>query len=63
MFVWDEELCYINFKNKTLEIKRDDFEFDLDWCLKDSPIYGAIWTNKGLIYVAEMNDKGELELL
>ena len=28
-----------------------------------SIIYGAIWTNKGLIYVAKMNDKGELELL
>ena len=26
-------------------------------------IFGAIWTNKGLIYVAKMNDKGELELL
>lgn len=26
-------------------------------------IYGAIWTNKGLIYVAKMNDEGELELL
>jgi len=26
-------------------------------------IYGAIWTAKGLIYVAKMNDKGELELL
>lgn len=26
-------------------------------------IYGAIWTEKGLIYVAKMNDKGELELL
>lgn len=26
-------------------------------------IYGAIWTKKGLIYVAKMNDKGELELL
>ena len=25
--------------------------------------YGAIWTNKGLIYVAKMNNKGELELL
>lgn len=24
---------------------------------------GAIWTDKGLIYVAKMNDKGELELL
>ena len=26
-------------------------------------IFGAIWTEKGLIYVAKMNDKGELELL
>ena len=26
-------------------------------------LYGAIWTDKGLIYVAKMNNKGELELL
>ena len=26
-------------------------------------IYGAIWTDTGLIYVAKMNEKGELELL
>ena len=26
-------------------------------------IYGAIWTNKGLIHVAKMNEKGELESL
>ena len=26
-------------------------------------VYGAIWTDKGLIYIAKMNDKGELELL
>lgn len=26
-------------------------------------IYGAIWTDKGLIFVAKMNDKGELNLL
>ena len=29
----------------------------------DHTVYGAIWTDKGLIYVAKMNDKGELELL
>lgn len=28
-----------------------------------SIIYGAIWTEKGLIFVAKMNEKGELELL
>ncbi len=26
-------------------------------------VYGAIWTKKGLIFIAKMNDKGELELL
>ena len=26
-------------------------------------IYGAIWTDKGLKYVAKMNSNGELELL
>jgi len=30
---------------------------------KDWTIYGAIWTDKGLIYVAKMNDKGEFELI
>lgn len=30
---------------------------------KTGHIMGAIWTDKGLIYVAKMNDKGELELL
>ena len=29
----------------------------------DNQVYGAIWTAKGLIYVAKMNEKGELELL
>lgn len=28
-----------------------------------SNLFGAIWTSKGLIYVAKMNKKGELELL
>ena len=30
---------------------------------QDIVVCGAIWTDKGLIYVAKMNDKGELELL
>lgn len=30
---------------------------------RDTEIYGAIWTDKGLIYVAKMNENGELELL
>ena len=31
--------------------------------LEEIKYYGAIWTDKGLIYVAKMNDKKELELL
>jgi len=30
---------------------------------KDYTWLGAIWTDKGLVYVAKMNEKGELELL
>lgn len=31
--------------------------------LTKDKIYGAVWTDKGLIYVAKLNDKGEWELL
>lgn len=30
---------------------------------KNYEIYGAIWTDKGLMYIAKMNEKGEMELL
>ena len=30
---------------------------------KMTELFGSIWTDKGLVYVAKMNDKGELELL
>ena len=65
VFVWDKDLCIINFYKRTLSIKGDSeyHEFDLDWCLKTSPIYGAIWTEWGLKYVAKMNENGEFELL
>lgn len=33
------------------------------WFNGDYLIYGAIWTDKGLIYVAKMNENGELELI
>ena len=38
------------------------FPSEIDVMLGHS-VYGAIWTNKGLIYVTKMNNKGELELL
>lgn len=29
----------------------------------DAFVFGAIWTDRGLLFVAKMNDKGEMELL
>lgn len=41
-------------------------EMHIKMC-KENPdyeaVYAAIWTDRGLIYVAKMNDDGELELL
>lgn len=33
------------------------------WATCKYDVYGAVWTDKGLIYVAKMNDKGKLELI
>ena len=50
--------------DKTFYVKTADEEVSLSECLMYGyEIYGAIWTSKGLIYVAKMNEKGELELL
>jgi hypothetical protein len=35
----------------------------IDIVLRCYTIYGCIWTDKGLIYVAKMNENGELELI
>ena len=60
-----EELCD-RFVAKTCDITEYWVEQKLE-CAKMycgvETIYGAIWTSKGLIYVAKMNDKGELELI
>ena len=67
-----EELC----DNFVRYVAVDDFHNILrDYEFKDlkligerirktnDKVYGAIWTDKGLIYVAKMNEKGCLELL
>ena len=63
-----EELCdefvYIsNLRTWLSPLKTLDgvYLFNKNETLLD--VYGAIWTDKGLIYVAKMNEKGELELL
>ena len=67
-FVWDENLCYINFKEKTLEVKGDDYKFNLMYCLEAKPVYCSIWTDKGLIHKAKLkgfllNGETDWELL
>ena len=57
-----EELCdefVVVIENKPHLIPRE-------WLKQEiivDVLYGVIWTDKGLIYIAKMNDKGELELL
>ena len=60
-----EELCdefvdIYKYEKPDIALLRDIKFFE---SYKNHTVYGAIWTNKGLIYVAKMNDKGELELL
>ena len=59
-----EELCdaFVIINNEDeMEVIRN-FKYAKDSCVYDE-LFGAIWTSKGLIYVAKMGDKGELELL
>ena len=73
-----EELCdefvikvdneYLHAKyyriDKTFYIYNTDEEVSLNECLRfNYIIYGAIWTEWGLKYVAKMNAEGNLELL
>lgn len=73
-----EELCD-EFRYKFCEgdehVGCYHYHYDGKWYDKDEDIVGAlsekeiltirgaIWTDKGLIYVAKMNEKGELELI
>lgn len=50
-------LYYKGFEN----LKKEFIDFEND--KEKVAVFGGIWTDKGLIYVAKMNDKGELELI
>ena len=60
-----EELCD-EFVAKTCDITEYWVEQKLErakfYCGLET-IYGAIWTDRGLIFVAKLNDKGKLELI
>ena len=50
-------LYYKGFEN----LKKEFIDFEKD--KEKVVVCGAIWTDKGLIYVAKMNDEGEFELI
>ena len=66
-----EELCDVFIvidedKKRNIYLKEDGWTFDMIQDLgmwSDRTCYGAIWTDKGLIYVAKMNEDGELCLI
>ena len=62
-----EELCdrFVMFHDKNNFVISRSLDTVQQFYLANNKAkgYGAIWTDKGLIYVAKMNEKGELELL
>lgn len=67
-----EELCdefVIVFEDEHIMTDLDYESFEKEWYknnhirMRNAKYYGAIWTSKGLQFVARMNDKGELELI
>ena len=48
-----------NFQEYNLK----DMLYHMSYNKEDCVVYGAVWTSKGLIFVAKMNDKGDLELI
>lgn len=64
------ETNYIAHSNKIVSVEKNlehfvNYFIEKNKITKDKllNVYGAIWTSKGLIYVAKLNDKGELELI
>lgn len=63
-----EELCdefVVCHNGKTIcQFARNVWGYEqIKYLGTSNDFYGAIWTDKGLIYVAKMNEKGDLELL
>ena len=62
-----EELCdrFVVIDKETKEVMNivSFLAYAKLWSSCKYNIYGAVWTSKGLIYVAKMNDKGDLELI
>ena len=57
------DLIFMNKKHTKYHFENSSEWFDITDVELRYGIYGAIWTDKGLIYVAKMNEKGEFELI
>ena len=49
--------------NYIYEHSYDELKRDVQMFSPNYGVYGAVWTDKGLIYSAKMNDKGDLVLI
>ncbi len=62
-----DELVFDNFYHSRMTPiamhTKENQEIIKGYLKQNIPCYGAIWTDKGLIYIAKMNEKGEMELL
>ena len=67
LFELIDEFVIIRDSTKINQLVRiDNIEYLKEMMKEDKRIVaikGAIWTDKGLIYVAKMNDEGDLELI
>lgn len=63
----DEFVCWLNNQPTHFDLDENltvkEVKKNLDSWKAKAEVYGCIWTDKGLIYVAKMNEKGELELI
>ena len=59
-----DNYVFIEKGKMPIDIDKETITFNVGVCLKDKTVvYGAIWTDKGLIYVAKMDSEGKLVLI
>ena len=57
------DIIYLNKEHTKFRFEGSDEWFDITDTELRTGIYGAIWTDKFLLYAAKMNEKGELKLI
>lgn len=57
------DIIFLNKEHSQYRFEGSNEWFDITDVELRIGIYGAIWTDKGLIFVAKMNKEGELELI